>query len=460
MEYSNKQSPGDPIFWRLCDETHCHCDFRMTMTHCLEYDGLYIVNMIDIIWSALATVGALWILFDHVYLKKLPIFDFSGKIPRPKPIEIRIINASILITDIGRNAILRAVLFEIPWQFGMTALSCYFFGVCHTLANSSRHLYNSWVGSQSAVDIVGFVVISLPIIVINIVSIVAGYYAQIGDVDNATKWTEAIYYSWGAFDFIIGSMILISGLRLLRLLKGHLLTQGNLRENIIKIKLGATKVKIIIVIGCACLWGYCVVITLYASSRYYIMLDTPYTIVITSITLFNGPLATCIIEFAIILNIKLLNGISNLSLGSIDEFSSDNTAYTSQQQHQKETFNTNISMDDHHRHSFSFSNRLRGENLWSRRDTLACQQQQDNDDDEHYRTNNNSNKKSSLDHLSSPSSTYSFHHQHEEDDGSFIHLQSVQQHHQDSGKKSNESSIEEDQRHYNAMTSQFRMPSH
>ncbi|KAI9300053.1 hypothetical protein BJ944DRAFT_291960 [Cunninghamella echinulata] len=440
------------------------------MTHCLEYDGLYIVNMIDIVWSALATIGALWILFDHVYLKKLPIFDFSGKIPRPKPIEsmvffglffniFRIINASILITDIGRNAILRAVLFEIPWQFGMTALSCYFFGVCHTLANSSRHLYNSWVGSQSAVDIVGFVVIALPIIVINIISIVAGYYAQIGDVNNATIWTEAIYYSWGAFDFIIGSMILISGLRLLRLLKGHLLSQGNLRENIVKIKLGATKVKIIIVIGCACLWGYCAVITIYASSRYYIMLDTPYTIVITSITLFNGPLATCIIEFAIILNIKLLNGISNLSIGSIDEFDSDNTVYTSQQP-QKETFNTNISMDDHHRHSFSFSNKLQGENLWSRRDTLACQQ--DNDDGGQYRINNINNKKCSPDNLSSPSSTYSFHHhQHEEDDGSFIHLQSIQQHHhQDNGKKSNESSIEEDQRHYNAMTSQFRMPSH
>lgn len=117
-------------------------------------------------------------------------------------------------------------------------------------------------------------------------------------------------------------------------------------------------------------------------------------------------------------------------------------------------------MDDHHRHSFSFSNKLQGENLWSRRDTLACQQ--DNEDGEQYRINNINNKKCSPDNLSSPSSTYSFHHhQHEEDDGSFIHLQSIQQHHrQDNGKKSNESSIEEDQRHYNAMTSQFRMPSH
>ncbi|CAO3633885.1 unnamed protein product [Cunninghamella echinulata] len=339
----------------------------------------------------------------------------------------------------------------------MTALSCYFFGVCHTLANSSQHLYSSWVGSQSIVDVVGFVVIASPILVINPISLTAGYYAQIGDIDNATKWTEAIYYSWGAFDFIIGSLILIAGLRLIRVLKRHLSSQGNLRENIVKIKLGAAKIKIISIIGCACLWGYCIVINLYASSRYTITLDQPYTIVITSIILFNGPLASCIIEFAIILNVKLLNGFNNLSMGSSGNDYSDSADYTSQQQQeqQKNTLNT-IDRDGHHRYSFSLSNRLQTENIWTRQDTLACQQQQKDEEKNRYIKRSKDLSDDHTYHLSSLSSTYLIQQQQQqqqlEDDGSSVY--------KDDGKKSNDSSVEEDQRHYNALTYQLRMPSH
>ncbi|CAO3633873.1 unnamed protein product [Cunninghamella echinulata] len=500
MEYSNRQSPGDPIFWRVCDQTHCHCDFRMTITHCIQSRGLYIINMIDIVWSGLATAIALGIFIDRVYLKKLPVFDFSGKIPRPKPIETRVVNASILILDIGRNAILRTLLFEIPWQIGLTALSCYFFGVCHTLANSSKNLYASWVGSQSTVDVVGFIVIAFPIVTVNPISIAAGYYAQIGDIDKAKKWTETIYYLLGSFDFILGSLILISGLRLIRLLKSHVLTQGNLRENIVKIKLGAAKVKIIILIGGLCLWGYCIVKMLYASTRYKIMLDTTYTMVISSIVLFNGPLASCVIEFAIILNVKLLNGFNNLSIGSMDDDYSETTNYTSQQQLQKDSFNTTTTDNDSHRYSLTLSNKLQTGCLWTRQDTLAClqqqQQQKERDGEEkEEKQEKKSNgkdqhkkkkmKKDSSDHqiynLPSPSSAYLFQQLHqsqqqqqhvdeeeeEENDEYFIQLQSMHHHHyhhhshhQDSRKNSNSSSIEEEQRHYNAMTCQLRMSSH
>ncbi|KAI9301609.1 hypothetical protein BJ944DRAFT_243118 [Cunninghamella echinulata] len=460
MEYSNRQSPGDPIFWRVCDQTHCHCDFRMTITHCLQSRGLYIINMIDIFWSGLATLIA------------------------------RVVNASILILDIGRNAILRTLLFEIPWQIGLTALSCYFFGVCHTLANSSKNLYASWVGSQSTVDVVGFIVIAFPIITVNPISITAGYYAQIGDIDKAKKWTETIYYLLGSFDFILGSLILISGLRLIRLLKSHVLTQGNLRENIVKIKLGAAKVKIIILIGGLCLWGYCIVKMLYASTRYKIMLDTTYTMVISTIVLFNGPLASCVIEFAIILNVKLLNGFNNLSIGSMDDDHSETTNYTSQQQLQKDSFNTTTTDNDSHRFSLTLSNKLQAGCLWTRQDTLAClqQQQQKEDGDEEKEEkkekkidekDKHKKKKKNKDlsdqhiyNLPSPSSTYLFqqqslHQQHEEEENEkekdndeyFIQLQSMH-HHQVNRKNSSGSSIEEEQRHYNAMTCQLRMSSH
>lgn len=59
----------------------------------------------------------------------------------------------------------------------------------------------------------------------------------------ASNWTSANYFLWVAHDFLIGTSILLSGLRLLKLLKQHLKSQGNREENIAKIRLGSTKVK-------------------------------------------------------------------------------------------------------------------------------------------------------------------------------------------------------------------------
>lgn len=58
LEYSNRQNPNDPSFWRLCDPqtNECHCDFRMTITNCVESEALRIVNIVDIVWSGIATI--------------------------------------------------------------------------------------------------------------------------------------------------------------------------------------------------------------------------------------------------------------------------------------------------------------------------------------------------------------------------------------------------------------------
>jgi hypothetical protein len=58
LEYSNRQNPRDPSFWRLCDTqtNECHCDFRMTITDCIESEALRIVNIVDIAWSGVATI--------------------------------------------------------------------------------------------------------------------------------------------------------------------------------------------------------------------------------------------------------------------------------------------------------------------------------------------------------------------------------------------------------------------
>ncbi|KAI8072389.1 hypothetical protein BC940DRAFT_330549 [Gongronella butleri] len=329
FEYSNAVEPRDPPFWRLCDtETGvCHCDLRMTIYNCVESEGLKIVNIVDIVWSVLATFIACGILFFRITRRNQHIFDSSSGFPRPKPIDAlalfgilfnvcRIINASVLLADVANNAIFRSFMFELPWQFGITALACYMFGVANTLSNSSSKIFLSWVHSQRVVDILSVILISLPYVTINVAALGAGYYAQINDIPKATSWTEAIYYMWLVYTFVLGGLILFAGLRLLKLLTTHLLTQNDNRANMAKIKTGAVKVKIIIGIGCFCLWAFTVMIALYASSRYQVMQSPEYTIILAAFALFNGPLATSVVEFAVFLNPRMLQGLASLSFGT------------------------------------------------------------------------------------------------------------------------------------------------
>ncbi|CAO3648376.1 unnamed protein product [Cunninghamella blakesleeana] len=342
MDYSNILAPNEPSFWRLCDGYDCHCDFRLTISHCEEANALRIINIVDIAWSGITSVVVFGILYFRVVHRKQQIFDFSGRFPRPKPIEsmsvfcmlfnfFRLLHATILVTDTVKNGIFRAFMFEFPWSFGITALACYLFGVVHTLSSSSSTIYLSWVKSQLLVDLFCAAMVILPFITINPLALVAGYYAQIGDTHMALRWTEAIYYLWLFYTFTLGSLVLLAGLRLLTLLRKHLAMQENIKENRDKIRLGATKVKIIIGIACFCLWAFSIMIAIYVSSRYYVMSNFNFTIVLAALAIFNGPLASSIIEFALLININTMNGLSNISFGSTNgnHFGIDNQQVTS-----------------------------------------------------------------------------------------------------------------------------------
>ncbi|CAO3633893.1 unnamed protein product [Cunninghamella echinulata] len=430
----------------------------MTITHCVEYEALHIVNIVDIAWSTLGAIIAASILYFRIYHRNQQIFDFSGKIPRPKPIEsmlffgvlfniLRCANAAILLTDTARYPIFRAIMFELPWQIGIAALSSYLFGVVHTLSNSSRHLYTTWVGSQLTVDIASLSVLAIPFLTINPVAIIAAHYAEIGNIDSATKWTQAIYILWLIYTFVLGSLVLIAGIRLIRLLKVHLLAQEseNNDDTITKIQLGATKVKIIIGIACFCLWAYSIMIALYAFCRHEIMLSPPFTIVITALALFNGPLATTIIEFALVLNVSIINGLGHISFGS-SQGSRSQTTTTQQKETRHFSLSTSPSVQSNHNqvnsagsssgHHHSSSNKIQLE-LWSRLDTQQCLKEDEEDEEQRRKSNKQ------LQNIRGSSSSFtpsSFTQQHQQQqDGSL-------------------SKIEEEQRYYNQMTSQLRKP--
>ncbi|KAI9299887.1 hypothetical protein BJ944DRAFT_235300 [Cunninghamella echinulata] len=312
----------------------------VTLDNCEESSALHIINTIDIAWSGITSVVVFGILYFRVVHRNQQIFDFSGRFPRPKPIEsmsvfcmlfnlFRMIHAIVLVTDVAKSAIFRSFLFEFPWSFGITALACYLFGVVHTLSSSSSTIYKSWVKSQLIVDLFCTAMVVLPFITINPLAIVAGYYAEKGDVNKAWIWTETIYYLWLFYTFTLGSMVLFAGLRLVNLLKKHLAMQlASGKDNVAKIQLGTTKVKIIIGIACFCLWAFSLMIAIYISSRYYVMINPIFTVILAALAIFNGPLASSIIEFALLINLNTMNGLSNISFGPSSEphFAIDHSA--------------------------------------------------------------------------------------------------------------------------------------
>ncbi|CAO3633938.1 unnamed protein product [Cunninghamella echinulata] len=334
MEYSNKLAPDEPTFWRVCDGEKCHCDFRVTITNCEESSALMILNVICIVWCLLNIILACSILYHRLFLLHQNVFDRSGWIPRPKPIEsmvlfaipftfFRLIDSLVLILDIWKNSILRSFLYEFPWQLGTTTLTCFLFGVVHTLANNSKTIYKSWP-----------------------ISMTAGYYEEKGDIDKSTIWIDVTYGTWVFYTFFLGSMILYAGLRLLRILKQQLFVYENVfhknkntnehqqlskRKNktIDKMKQSAFKIKLIIGIGCCCLWSFTILAFVYVISRYSILLHSDYTIFITTLVLFNGPLVTTSIGIAFLFDFKILRGISQISLGSSTDSSVDDPHYSS-----------------------------------------------------------------------------------------------------------------------------------
>jgi hypothetical protein len=100
-----------------------------------------------------------------------------------------------------------------------------------------------WIKSTLKIDIMCCTMITLPFITNNVCSISAAVYAQRGDLGKAKLFTDALYYFWTAYCFILAVWILGAGLRLLNLLQQHLDVQRDQESaNVHKIKNGAFKV--------------------------------------------------------------------------------------------------------------------------------------------------------------------------------------------------------------------------
>lgn len=140
-------------------------------------------------------------------------------------------------------------------------------------------------------------------------AVAAGIYAARGDNAMASKLTMAQYYFWGLYCGYLGSLLLFAGVRLIRLLDKHLLMQSDMRININKVKTGALKVKIIVLVGTSCLWIFAFLVILYTICRDAVMTNQGSNMVVAAVWLFAGPIATFFVEIAVLIKYVYVTNI-------------------------------------------------------------------------------------------------------------------------------------------------------
>ncbi|KAI7868233.1 hypothetical protein BDF14DRAFT_563612 [Spinellus fusiger] len=227
----------------------------MFKTITVSFGYLYRCVLIVGVFLALTvtTVGSI-LLFHRMYYRGQRLFTYCAqtKFIRPRPVDsmlffflmyniARIIQVIIVITDVSPNIVFRSFLYELPWQFGVAGFSCYFFGIAHTVADTSEKIYTDWFDNPKLIDVVCTCIIFAPFISNNIYSIVAGNYAQNGLIQDATVTTRAMYFMWTLYFAIVFIFIFVAGCRLLRLLNKNMDSRNGYACNLDHIKTCAFK---------------------------------------------------------------------------------------------------------------------------------------------------------------------------------------------------------------------------
>ncbi|KAG2219430.1 hypothetical protein INT45_010621 [Circinella minor] len=277
-----------PEYIRLRDDDGVyHCDWRLTLSNCPEEQVLRVMYIVE------AIVSAVFVLLGMACM--------------------------VGAFHVG--------IFEFGWLCIFSAITCYLFGIAHTLSNSSKVIYENWIRSPYVIDGAFFIVTGFPFISNNICAILGGIYIDQKKFELADTFTSALYHFWTFYTCFLGILLFYGGLRLIRLLRRHFINKpGVTNDDVKKFSLGVLKVKIIVVAASSCIVIFAVIAILYASYRYEITLYEPYNVAIGIVITFNAIIGTGFVLFAIILNPKVatLTGLVTSNSGG-----NDNTTDTS-----------------------------------------------------------------------------------------------------------------------------------
>ncbi|KAI9309227.1 hypothetical protein BJ944DRAFT_284774 [Cunninghamella echinulata] len=315
--------------WMVKDKNNNdHCDFRLTSYNCAEGDffkKMNITNAIMMLFILLVGIPLLYYRLFYLGQRLYEINHFTKLIKiKPKPIEsmlffgiifnlLRMFNAIVIATDIFPNIVFRSFLFEFPWAFGYGAFASYVFGIVQTMNESCHVAHTTWFQDHFKINIVCVLMIIMPFLTNNIVSITAGVYEQNGNTEMAILYTRLLYYIWTVYCGLLAIILITCGTQLTRLLQQNLKLQQGYPTNITKIKAGMFKIKLVTIVGTICLALFSILVLIYALFRKELADYTSvYYFMLLSWT-FDGTITSCLVVLTVIINPYTSGVIGNIT---------------------------------------------------------------------------------------------------------------------------------------------------
>ncbi|KAI8138688.1 hypothetical protein BJV82DRAFT_582680 [Fennellomyces sp. T-0311] len=211
---------------------------------------------------------------------------------------LRLVTSVTLIADIAKgNWIAKSYLFEMPWIFGIGAITLYLIGIAQTISQS--HSAEGWLPSPTVVDIFGITALLLPLVVGNPLTLAGGAVADRGDIETGINLIRINYGTWFVWTGGLGIAVLYAAIRLVHILRAHhkRFRQGS---NYAAVKNGIYKIQMMAFSFVICLWCFATVLLLFAAIRDQIMANTVGNIIVGTAWNFLGCVTTLIVEIAVI----------------------------------------------------------------------------------------------------------------------------------------------------------------
>ncbi|GAB5587730.1 hypothetical protein Unana1_02630 [Umbelopsis nana] len=225
------------------------------------------------------------------------------------------LHAVFLLTETVQSQIARSIIFEISFQFGFGTFAAYLIGIASAVFNSNTVVTRSWKFNSSQVTKIGIGFMIFPIVSNNCCSALIGYYSEQDNAVMADIFTRLLYAFWAFYCICLSSLILYSGLGLIRMLDSHLRVVVDGRQHDV-FKTGRMKVRFIMAVTCLCLLCFILLVLVYMICKPQIQASVPFNIFICIIWNFTGPIATFFIEITFLVDPKMLKGPSFSATGS------------------------------------------------------------------------------------------------------------------------------------------------
>ncbi|KAI7858370.1 hypothetical protein BDC45DRAFT_498185 [Circinella umbellata] len=305
--------PNLRTFDRHCYDGVCHCDWRITLQDCVEGHAMWVVNIVNIVISAMSIILASVLLFHRIYYKGHTIWNTGGPgtgLLRPKPVDgmlllfiifnsLRAITSIVLVTDVGNgNWLARSFLYEIPWAFGLGGITLYLIGIAQTIAQSN--CASGWLPDPRVIDAFGIFFLFAPLVVGESLTIAAGAIAS-KNVYVAETLIRTNYSIWLLWTGGVGVAVLYASLRLIRILRNHHKKFQQAR-NYEAVKSGIYKIQLTAFSYVVCLFSFAAVLILYGILRSSIIANTKGSIFLGAVWALLGGATTFVVEVAVLVN--------------------------------------------------------------------------------------------------------------------------------------------------------------